>query len=60
MLRVPSISAVADAGHRCATGTRSTPTSANWEAPVKTSRLITQVCRTLNLDVTAIAPKETP
>ena len=38
----------------------STPTSANWLAPVKTSSDSTQVCHRLRPEVTEIAPKDTP
>ena len=37
-----------------------TPTSANWEAPVNTSRDSAQVCRTLSPAVTEMAPNEMP
>ena len=59
MLRVPSISAVAapDIG---VPPEATTPTSANCDAPEKMSTLKAHVCKTVNPDVTAIAPKEKP
>ena len=59
MLRVPSRSAVAapDSG---APPAATTPTSANWLAPVNISSDSTQVCATLRPDDTATAPNPTP
>jgi hypothetical protein len=59
VLRVPSSSAVSvpDSG---APPAASTPTKANWEAPVNTSSDSAQVCSTSSPEATDTAPNETP
>ena len=59
MLRVPSSSAVA-APESGAPPAATTPTSANWLAPVNMSSDSTQVCATLSPEATDTAPKPTP
>ena len=59
MLRVPSrIAAIAPLIGAPPAAT--TPTRANWDAPVKTSSDRAQVCRTLSPAATPTAPKLMP
>ena len=59
MLREPSISAVTEAVAGVPPAA-STPTSANWLAPVNISSDSAQVWATLSPDATATAPNEVP
>ena len=59
MLRVPSMRAVA-APESGAPPAATTPTSANWLAPVNISSDSAHVCAMLRPDATDTAPKPTP
>ena len=59
MLRVPS-SNPETAARTGAPPDAITPTRANWEAPVNTSRESAQDCHTSSPAATEIAPKESP
>ena len=59
MFRVPSISAVT-APESGAPPAATTPTIANWDAPVNITNDRTQVCSTDRPAATETAPNETP